>query len=236
MKQKVVMGLSGGMDSTTVLTWLLNQGYEVHCCNFVYGSKHNEYEEQAAENVAKKYKVPYHVFNLTEAFKPMKSNLLKSGGDIPEGHYEEESMSQTVVPGRNSIFATIMCGVAESIGASFIALGVHQGDHAIYPDCRVEYVKALDTLIYLASDRKVQLLTPFLNTDKYGILEYGFKHDTPYHLTRTCYKDQKTSCGKCGSCGERIEAFRLHGTVDPIIYDGLINWDIDIKDLKGDKL
>lgn len=227
---KAVMGLSGGMDSTTVLTWLIKHGYEVHCCNFVYGSKHNQYEQECAEKVAKKYGVPYHLFDLTEAFAPMKSNLLKTGGDIPEGHYSQDNMSLTVVPGRNSIFATIMCGVAESIGASCIALGVHQGDHDIYPDCRVEYVKALDTLVYLASDRKVEIITPFLHTDKHGILEYGFVNDTPYHLTRTCYKDQPHSCGLCGSCNERIEAFALHEVVDPIIYAEPFDWDEKFKE------
>ena len=223
-KKKVVMSLSGGMDSTTVLGQLIDDGYEVSCLNFTYGSKHNKYECVSAKAVANHYCVPYDLIDLTEAFKGFKSNLLKDGGEIPEGHYESKNMILTVVPGRNTIFASILMGYAESINASFIALGVHQGDHAIYPDCRREYIKSLDSTIYLASNRKVELLTPFLNTNKTGILKYGLKNNVPYELTRTCYKDQKLSCGKCGSCGERIESFKKHNVKDPINYETKINW------------
>lgn len=221
---KVVMGLSGGMDSTSVLGWLLHNGYKVHCVNFIYGSKHNPYEQKAAEAIAAHYGVDYTLFDLTAAFSAMKSNLLNSGGEIPEGHYSHESMSLTVVPGRNSIFASIMCGVAESIDAEHVALGIHQGDHAIYPDCRKEYFYAMKTALYLASDKKVELIAPFINTDKIGILNFGLKARVPYHLTRTCYKNQAISCGKCGSCNERLEAFATHRATDPIDYDIHIDW------------
>lgn len=224
-KVKAVMALSGGMDSTTVLSWLLAQGAEVTCLNFVYGSKHNQYEQKAAEQIAEHYGVDYKLIDLTAAFSQMSSNLLKSGGDIPEGHYSHESMSQTVVPGRNSIFASILCGVAESIEAKVVALGIHQGDHAIYPDCRKEYFFAMKSALYLASDKKIELIAPFLDTDKIGILAFGFQSGTPYQFTRTCYKDQVVSCGKCGSCNERIEAFATHKVKDPVEYEGDINWD-----------
>ncbi len=228
-----VMGLSGGMDSSTVLAWLIDKGFDVHCLNFVYGSKHNKYEQKSAEAVAEHFGATYTLFDLSEAFKAMKSNLLQTGGEIPEGHYTHESMSLTVVPGRNTIFAAIMCGVAESHNAQYIALGVHLGDHDIYPDCRVEYVKALDTLLYLASDKTVNVITPFMNTDKIGILEYGFGVKVPYDLTRTCYKDQEESCGKCGSCTERIEAFATHGKMDPIPYEIPIDWNEKFKQFSG---
>jgi 7-cyano-7-deazaguanine synthase len=232
-KAKAVMGLSGGMDSTTVLGWLIRHNFEVHCVNFVYGSKHNQYEQVAAEAVAAHYGVDYSLFDLTEAFSAMKSNLLKSGGDIPEGHYSHESMSLTVVPGRNSIFASIMCGIAESIGAEKVALGMHQGDHAIYPDCRREYFYAMKSALYLASDRKVEMIAPFIEVDKVGILDFGFKYDVPYHLTRTCYKDQRISCGNCGSCNERTEAFATHKVKDPIEYETIIDWDSKFKEFGG---
>jgi len=233
---KAVMGLSGGMDSATVLAWLVDQGFEVHALNFIYGSKHNKYEQKCAEALAKHFGASYTLFDLTEAFKVMKSNLLQSGGEIPEGHYSHESMSLTVVPGRNTIFASIMCGVAESIGAEHIALGVHQGDHDIYPDCRTEYVKSLDTTLYLASGHKVNVIAPFMFTDKIGILEYGFDAKVPYDLTRTCYKDQELSCGKCGSCNERIEAFATHNQMDPVAYEGSIDWNAKFREFnKGYK-
>ena len=123
-------------------------------------------------------------------------------------------MKLTVVPGRNTIFASIMMGLAESLGASVIALGIHQGDHAIYPDCRREFYKAMGHAILLGTDDRVELVAPFIDTDKTGIAKWGLEHNVPYHLTRTCYTDEPDPCGKCGACIERAEAFRLNGAPD----------------------
>ena len=218
-KRKVIMALSGGMDSSTVLAYLLDMGYEVECLNFTYGSKHNIYEIKSAELIAKYYKVKYTLIDLTNAFSGFKSNLLKSGGEIPEGHYENDNMALTVVPGRNSIFSCILMGYAESVNAGKIALGVHKGDHVVYPDCRQEYIKALDTMIYLASDKKVEVITPFIDVNKTEICKIGLDLKVPYELTRTCYKNQELSCGKCGSCFERLEAFEENNATDPIPYE-----------------
>jgi 7-cyano-7-deazaguanine synthase len=215
---KIVMALSGGMDSGTMLAKFINDNHEVYCLNFTYGSKHNKYEIQCAQKLADYYQVSYRLIDLTEAFKGFKSNLLSAGGDIPEGHYEQSNMALTVVPGRNTIFASILMGYAESINAEYIALGVHKGDHAIYPDCRTEYVKALDNLVYLASDKKIQVISPFSNMDKTDICRVGLTLNVPYEITRTCYKNQEFSCGKCGACTERLESFKLNNAVDPIKY------------------
>ena len=215
---KVIMALSGGMDSTTVLARLLDEGNEVLCYGFTYGSKHNFYELAAAQKVADHYNVPFTIIDMGSITKHFKSNLLKSGGDIPEGHYEDESMALTVVPARNIIFLSVMAGLAWSNNAERIAIGIHQGDHAIYADCRNEFYKAMDTAIYLGTDCRVEVVAPFVETDKEGILEWGICHDVPYELTRTCYKDQELSCGKCGSCVERLAAFAAMNTNDPIAY------------------
>lgn len=223
--RKIVIGLSGGMDSATLLGILLEQGAEVHCCAFYYGSKHNKWENQAAEDIIDFYKIRKepvfgYPINLQKVFVNFTSNLLLSQGEIPEGHYEAEEMKKTVVPGRNLIFASVMAGLAESIGAETIALGVHTGDHHIYPDCRLEFVKALDTAIYLSSNRQVEIITPLIHFDKSLILKKGYALSlpTPYELTRTCYKNQASSCGKCGSCIERLEAFASLEIEDPIRY------------------
>lgn len=224
--KKIVVGLSGGMDSSTLLGFLLNEGHEVHACLFTYGAKHNKYENEAAEKVGDYYKRNYpgklivYRFDFSSLTSQFKSNLLLGGGDIPEGHYNDENMRKTVVPGRNLIFSSIMAGLAESLGAGYVALGVHAGDHHIYPDCRMEFTKSLDTTLFLSSDRQVELKTPFERFTKRDILTLGYSLpvDVPYYYTRTCYKDQYYSCGKCGSCQERLEAFRLIGKDDPIEY------------------
>lgn len=228
--KKVVMGLSGGMDSTTLLGMLLNEGVEVHACHFQYGSKHNFWEFQAVNNIINYYKtlgilIILHPISLEGIFADFKSNLLQSGGAIPEGHYEAESMKLTVVPGRNMIFASIMAGLAESIEARAIALGVHSGDHHIYPDCRAEFISSLKETIVLSTDRKVDVIAPLIAEDKTSILEIGYALPitVPYHLTRTCYKDQQYSCKKCGACQERLEAYKNIGRDDPITYKTLIN-------------
>jgi 7-cyano-7-deazaguanine synthase len=224
--KKAILALSGGLDSATLLGLLLSRGYEVHCCIYTYGSKHNEYENRAAFKLYHSYKeagfqmIP-HMIDLEQIFRLFNSNLLKSGGAIPEGHYESESMKLTVVPGRNLIFASIMAGLAESIGAEIIALGVHAGDHAIYPDCRPDFISMLRTTIQLSSDNKVEVYTPFLDFDKSQILHKGktLIPPVPYELTRTCYKNQAEACGKCGSCVERLEAFKKLNLKDPVKYE-----------------
>jgi len=224
--RKIVLGLSGGMDSATLIGLYLSQGFEVHACSFIYGSKHGKYENKAAEEIVTFYHdegfpVFWRNFDLKQPFLNFKSNLLLTGGPIPEGHYEAPSMAQTVVPGRNMIFASIMAGYAESIGAEAIALGVHAGDHAIYPDCRPDFIEALRNTIEISTEGKVDVWTPLLYEDKARILKIGLAltPPVPYHLTRTCYKDQELSCGVCGSDVERLTAFSQIGIEDPIQYE-----------------
>jgi len=227
---KAIIALSGGMDSATVLTKLLMDGYEVLPIFFDYGSKHNRHERKCAEQqveIQRKRIAVYRynrihnlcIIDLSIAMSDFKSNLLFTGGPIPEGHYNDASMAQTVVPARNMIFLSFMAGLAESHNAPVIALGIHQGDHAIYPDCRLAFFETMEKAISLGTDGRVRFAAPFLDTDKTGILQYGTQHGTPYHLTRTCYKDQELSCGRCGSCTERLEAWTAIGQKDPIGYE-----------------
>ena len=203
------------MDSTAVLAYLIDQGDEVECFGFEYGSKHNPYEQEAARAVASFYRVPFTLIDLSAITPHLQSNLLKSGGSIPEGHYNDKSMSLTVVPGRNIIFLSILAGIAWSRQASKIAIGIHQGDHAIYPDCRLSFFAAMSDAVTEGTDGKVEILAPFIRFDKGGIVKWGLEHEVPFHLTRTCYKDQPTACGKCGSCQERLEAFTNNNVKDP---------------------
>lgn len=219
----ICMGLSGGLDSSTMLAYFIKDQFynpkSIHCLGFRYGSKHNKYENEAAEKIANYYGVDYKLIDLTEAIgKLFKSDLLLTGGDIPEGHYSDESMSRTVVPGRNIIFASILAGYAWSLDCNKIALGVHLGDRAIYEDCRPEFIKSLDTCIYLGTGHRVQVDAPFIEMNKIDICRLGLELEVPFELTRTCYKDQEKACGKCGSCQERIEAFKENHIKDPVEY------------------
>ena len=224
--EKIVIGLSGGMDSATLLGLMLEQGFAVHCVSFLYGSKHSPYEMKAAKDLVSFYKskgkeVTHQLIDLRQAFEGFKSALLQFGGEIPEGHYEADSMKATVVPGRNMIMGSIMAGLAESIGATRIGLGVHSGDHHIYPDCRESFIRAFNLAVSESSDGNVGVYAPLLEDDKFSILEkgYSFSMPVPYELTRTCYKDQEVSCGKCGSCQERLLAFAELKIKDPIRYE-----------------
>lgn len=218
-KIKALVSLSGGMDSTTLLADAVFRSREVECLGFFYGSKHNPYENAAAYRIARHYKAPFHLIDLSQAMSSIQSALLKTGGAIPEGHYQESTMTQTVVPGRNLIFASVLAGIAWSKSCAEIWMGVHSGDHAIYPDCRPNFVSAMRRAVQCGTDEKVTMLTPFLHENKTSIIRLGRSYGVPYELTRTCYKDQEIACGKCGSCIERREAFRNNGVEDPIEYE-----------------
>jgi 7-cyano-7-deazaguanine synthase len=129
-------------------------------------------------------------------------------------------MWQTIVPNRNLIFLSILAGVAISEECEEIWLGVHSGDHFIYPDCRPEFIHSAEETIRLATGTNLTLWTPFLHTDKLGILKKGFALTAPppYQYTRTCYSQDEVADGVCGSCQERREAFQLLGIEDPIPY------------------
>lgn len=220
-EKKVVLGLSGGMDSATVLGYYFDKKYQIFPLFFNYGSKHNKWEFKSALKISEYFQTePLGIVNLDFIGNLFKSNLLKGQGEIPEGYYNNSNMSLTVVPGRNGIFISIMAGYAEAVEADTIAVGTHMGDHFIYRDCRPLFISAMNTAVQASTDEKVHIETPIQMLDKTGILKMGHSFNTPvpYELTRTCYKDQEFSCGKCGSCSERLEAFKNLGKTDPIKY------------------
>jgi 7-cyano-7-deazaguanine synthase len=149
-----------------------------------------------------------------------KSDLLLSGGDIPKGHYEHESMKRTVVPFRNGIMLSIAAGYAESIGAEQIAIGNHFGDHAIYPDCRKTFIEPMKLAIKEGTEKNITLLSPFCDLKKEDIVKIGEKLLVPMYMTYSCYNGSTDHCGECGTCVERKEAFKLAGVNDPTIYIG----------------
>jgi len=213
---KVVTILSGGMDSTTMLYSLLKGGAEVKAISFNYGQRHSLELVKAAET-CKALGIEHRIVTL-EPLKELISNSALTGDTkVPEGHYEDETMKQTVVPNRNMIMASIAIGWAVNLDFDAIALGVHAGDHAIYPDCRPEFIEALEEIAEIANYKPIKVLAPFLNMDKGDIAILGKELGVDYSKTLTCYNGEETPCGKCGACQERIEAFAKAGIDDPLV-------------------
>ena len=220
---KRVIIVSGGMDSITLLHDIVKTfGNEnVIAISFLYGSKHMEKEIPMAKYNCKKLKVKHYIVDLKDAFKSFKSALLnkKDSEKIPQGHYEDKNMIKTVVPFRNGILLSIAAGIAESEGAKMIYYGAHSGDHAIYPDCRQEFVDAISDAIKKGTYGKIQIKAPYENISKIGILKRGLKLGVDYSKTWTCYDPQNgKACGKCGACQERLEAFEKNNAIDPLKY------------------
>jgi 7-cyano-7-deazaguanine synthase len=216
---KAVISLSGGLDSAVLLADLVHKrDKDIIPVSFFYGSKHNNYENEAAAEICRHYGLAHVLIDASAVFSMSKSNLLKRGGEIPEGHYNDKSMKLTVVPARNMIFISILTSIAVSYEAEEIYIAVHAGDHAIYPDCRPDFISSCRRTVALASDKKAWLYTPFLDWDKAKIVAWGASIKAPFELTRTCYKDQPVACGRCGSCNERLEAFTKNMLKDPIEY------------------
>lgn len=264
MNKQAVLSLSGGMDSSTVLLRLLNDGYEVTALSFDYGQKHkveleraqslvdyinnnNQEVYHAVASIEKYPKVKYGIIKL-DGLAPMLNSALVEGGDeVPEGHYEQENMKETVVPNRNKIFSSIIQAVALSVANEKdtkvnIAMGIHAGDHAIYPDCRQEFRDA-DYTAFTEGNwdaERVSYVTPYLDGDKFDILqdgarccdELGLNFDKVYRNTNTSYKPINIdgtwySDYKSASSVERVEAFLKVGRPDPVEYadeTGPVDW------------
>ena len=246
-KKNVVVSLSGGMDSSTLLLRCLKEYENVVGISFDYGQKHKVELERAQSLVdylneeLKIYDLPkdivtYKVIKLDGLVDLLDSALVEGGDDVPEGHYENSNMKETVVPNRNKMFASIAQAVALSVANKSgetcdIALGIHAGDHAIYPDCRQEFRDADDKAFREGNwdaDR-VDYFTPYLETDKLGILkdgqelvkELGIGFKEVYKRTNTSYKPYPSgnSDYKSASSVERIEAFIDLGVDDPVQYE-----------------
>lgn len=206
------------MDSVTAL-YEAHRHYEVvGALSFHYGSKHNDREIPFAAYHAEKLGVRHRVIPLAFIGELFKSDLLQSGGEIPKGHYEEQSMKKTVVPFRNGIMLSIAAGFAESLEAHGLVIAAHAGDHAIYPDCREDFMKSMGDAIRLGTYAQVEVLRPFIEMTKADIAARGSELSVDYAQTWSCYVGGETHCGECGTCVERREAFILAGVPDPTRY------------------
>ncbi len=218
MAEKVVVIYSGGMDSFTVLNRAVRDGKEVYALSFDYGQKHLK-ELEFAANVCKELNIPHKVIDISAINQLLAGSSLTDDIDIPEGHYEEESMKSTMVPNRNMILLSMAVGYAVSLGASKVYYGAHSGDHAIYPDCRPEFVEKMNDVSKIANYEAVEIFSPYLKDSKIDILTDGLKMGLDYGKSWTCYNGREKACGKCGACQERLEAFAENKATDPLPYE-----------------
>jgi 7-cyano-7-deazaguanine synthase len=215
---KTLILLSGGMDSTAALYWARREHEIAGAVSFDYGSKHNQKEIAFAGWHCRQLGLPHDVVALPFVNDLFASDLLKSGGDIPDGHYADENMKRTVVPFRNGIMLAIACGIAESRGAGALVIAAHSGDHAIYPDCREPFMRAIAEAMREGTYARIELLRPFIAMDKAGIARLGHELGVDFSRTWSCYKGGEIHCGSCGTCVERREAFIRAGLPDPTAY------------------
>lgn len=209
--------LSGGLDSTTLLYDYADS--IALAVTFQYGSNHNKHEAAFAKYHCDKLGIEHIEIDLAFMGKYFKSSLLDGAEAIPEGNYDEDNMKSTVVPFRNGIMLSVAAGLAESRGLKNVMMANHSGDHAIYPDCRPEFVKAMTAAIEAGTYEGVKLVAPYTDITKADIVSRGAKLGIDYSKTYSCYKGGDHHCGVCGTCRERKEAFALAGVKDDTIYD-----------------
>jgi len=222
MKKKAIVLLSGGLDSSVLLYYLTKGALKYDCypLTILYGQRHRK-ELNSAVKIAQSLSLPHKVVDLS-CLRDLLASSLTGTGDIPYGYYANETMKSTVVPNRNMILLSIAAGYAQTIKARYVAYAAHTGDHAIYPDCRSEFANSMRESIKLGTgwdSDGIELITPFLPLlSKADIVRIGIKLKVPFELTWSCYEGEDKACGQCGTCIERLEAFRLNNVIDPIEY------------------
>ena len=217
MKDSVII-VSGGMDSTTLL---YDRRDEIALAiSFDYGSNHNACEIPYAEMHCKRLGIEHITIPLDFMHKYFRSSLLEGADAIPEGHYAAENMKSTVVPFRNGIMLAVAAGVAESRNLTKLLIANHGGDHTIYPDCRPEFISAMDSATNAGTYVGVRVVAPYTNITKGDIARIGKKLGIDYAETWSCYKGGEKHCGKCGTCVERKEALAYAGIEDTTEYEG----------------
>ena len=209
MDKDSVIILSGGVDSTTLLHYQKDR--IAFAVSFDYGSNHNSREIECAKWQCELLDIPHLIIPLEFMAKYFKSSLLRGASEIPKGDYDLENMKSTVVPFRNGIMLSIACGLAESEGLKHVMMANHGGDHAIYPDCRPDFTKAMSEAMKAGTYDGITLIDPFTNLTKTDIVKLGLKLGVDYSHTYSCYCGGEEHCGECGTCKERRQAFEEAG-------------------------
>jgi 7-cyano-7-deazaguanine synthase len=218
-KEKCVVICSGGLDSTVLLYDCIDKGFEPIVVSFNYGQRHVK-ELDCITEIRKELKLQHQIFNLSDIFNTFTSSaLIDKTKELPMEHYTNESQKLTVVSNRNGIMLNIAAGVADNLKINKVFYGCHSNDFSIYRDCRLEYVHAMSEAIYLGTDSLVEVLAPFVNISKSDVVKRGIELNVPFEKTWSCYSGEEKACGKCGTCQERLEAFKNNNITDKLKYE-----------------
>ena len=214
---KIIVVYSGGLDSFTLLNEAIRSGKDVSALSFDYGQKHNK-ELHFVEKFCAQESIDSKIVDVSSIKELFQGSSLTYEIDIPKGHYEDDSMKSTVVPNRNMILISLALGYAVTKEAEEVWFGAHAGDHAIYPDCRPEFVEKMDAVARIANYSPIAVKAPYIAMSKTEILAIGLNMQLDYGLTWTCYEGKELACGSCGACHERLESFAANNVIDPIKY------------------
>ena len=214
---KIIVVYSGGLDSFTLLNEAIRSGKDVSALSFDYGQKHNK-ELHFVEKLCAQESIDSKIVDVSSIKELFQGSSLTDEIDIPKGHYEDDSMKSTVVPNRNMILISLALGYAVTKEAEEVWFGAHAGDHAIYPDCRPEFVEKMDAVARIANYSPIAVKAPYIAMSKTEILAIGLNMQLDYGLTWTCYEGKELACGSCGACHERLESFAANNVIDPIKY------------------
>lgn len=228
---KTIVVCSGGLDSVTLAYKVAKERELTSLISFDYGQRHKK-ELEFAAICADALGAAHHIIDISSVGAALTGSALTDDVDVPDGHYEEETMKATIVPNRNAIMMTIAYGVAASQGAQAVAAAVHAGDHHIYPDCRPEFTESFEAMQKCALEgvAEIEFYTPFVHLSKADIAAEAARLGVPFDKTWSCYKGGTVHCGRCGTCVERIEAFALAGVEDPTEYEDPDFWKQALKE------
>lgn len=214
--KKAVLGLSGGLDSLVVLRLLLDRGLEVVGVRFIYESAAESVERYVVRDIVRHFDIHLAEPRIFDLFGSL--NAVHTGNS-PSGYYDDPGMVVNVVPARNFVFAAALTSIACNYKASHVALGIHSRPGSVFPDISPEFAQATNQAMIIGTDGEVSLLTPIIEWTKAEIVECAMNRALPVYLTYSCYTGRRPSCGRCGACVQRLEAFADVGIIDPIDYE-----------------
>lgn len=215
---KIILSLSGGLDSSVLMHHLLDEGHELRALGVDYGQRHR-CELEAAAALAARAGVEFRCVDLSSLRPLLPGSALTSDVDVPAGAYAPETLKVTVVPNRNMLLLSLALAWAVALRYDAIGYAAHAGDHALYPDCRDEFVAACEQAARLGNEHQVAILRPFVHLHKTDIVRRGAALHVPFESTWSCYQGGARHCGRCSTCLERQSAFVAAGVPDPTAYE-----------------